>query len=91
MIMARGYKPTKKSIQDFLGFAVEVARIARPEYTDVSEQEALTLVGLALKENFVKIVCDATGATPEQVETARALLNDRQPVQSSKSPSMNIV
>jgi hypothetical protein len=43
--MARGYKPTKKGLMDFLNFAIEVAQIARPEYKNVSEGEALQASG----------------------------------------------
>ncbi len=89
--MARGYKPTKKSIMDFLDFAVEVAQIAHPEYQNVEKQEALTLVGMALKKNFAQIVADATGATLEQVEEAKTKLADKQPVKKHTSASLPLV
>ena len=89
--MARGYKPTKKGLMDFLNFAVEVAQIARPEFKNVSEGEALTLIGLALKNNFNQLVAEATGATLEQVETAKQQLQDKAPVKNAKSPSLPLV
>ena len=89
--MARGYKPTKKGLTDFLNFAVEVAQIARPEYENVSEGEALTLIGLALKENFDRIIAEATGATLEQVEAAKQKLQNKAPTKNEKSPSLPLV